>query len=61
MVYLSKKKTHYIYSGQPISNPILPKDDDILFLRKYRTHMKKEDSYITGYEYLSDNESNNNT
>ena len=47
-----------IYSGQPQSNPPLPQKGDTLFIRQFfdKAHINKEDSYISDYESLSDDE-----
>ena len=47
-----------IYSGQPQCNPPLPQIGDALFIRQFydKAFINKEDSYITGYESSSDEE-----
>jgi len=53
------REKYYIYSGQPESNPPLPQIEDSLFIRQFydKAHKNKEDSYISDYESLSENES----
>jgi hypothetical protein len=48
-----------IYSGQPECSPSLPQVGNNLFIRQFfdKAHKNKEDSYISDYESLSDNES----
>jgi hypothetical protein len=48
-----------IYSGQPQCSPPLPQVGDTLFIRQFydKAHKNKEDSYISDYESLSDEES----
>ena len=47
-----------IYSGESSCNPPLPQIGDTLFIRQFfdKAHVNKEDSYISDYESLSDEE-----